>query len=100
MIIANLALTWEHFRAAQVRSLVLMKNVLTVIINPDVSPVMTGTPLPKPAPHSAAVIINIPALVQTKQVVAALLAAENIQHVNVLVDIFGVEVLVPLKMLV
>ena len=77
-----------------------MKNVLTVIINPAVSPVMTGTPPPKPAPRNAQVLINILVPVQTKPAEAARLAVENTRSVLALADIFGAEVLVPLKMLV
>lgn len=83
MIIANLALTWEHFRAAQVRSLVLMKNVLTVIINPAASPAMIGTSRHKPVLHNVAVIINT--LVQGHMNTAGgSLAGENIRNVVVL----------------
>ena len=70
MITANLAQTWEHFRAVQARSLVLMKNVLIVITNQAASPAMTGTLLIKPAQLSAQVLISIPAQVKTKPVAA------------------------------
>ena len=77
-----------------------MKHAQIAIINPAASPAMTGTPLLKPAPRNAAVLINTLAPEQTKPAEAARPVVENIQLVNVQVVIFGAEHLVLKKMLV
>ena len=59
MITANLAPTWEHFRAVQARSLVLMKHAQIVTTSPAVSPVMTGMLLIKPAQNNVIIIAKI-----------------------------------------
>ena len=85
-----------------------MKHVQIVITNQAASPVMTGTPLLKPVPRNAAVLINIPALEQVipaalEQVIPAVVVrpvAENIRLVLVLTDINGAEDCVLCLMLV
>ena len=77
-----------------------MKHAQIVTTSPDVSPVTTGTPPPKPAPRSAQVLINILVPVQTKPAEAARLAVENTRSVLAPADMLGTEVLVPSKTLV
>ena len=59
MITANLAPTWEHFRAVQARSLVLMKHAQIVTTSPAVSLVMTGMPPPKLAQNNVIIDVKI-----------------------------------------
>ena len=99
MITANLAPTWEHFRAVQARSLVLMKHAQIVTTSPDVSPVTTGTLPPKPAPRNAQVLINILVLAPAIPAEAAQPVVENIRLVLAPADMLGTEVLVPSKTL-
>ena len=89
MITANLALTWERFRAAQVRLLVLMKHAQIVITNQAASPAMTGTLLLKPAQLSAQVLISIPAPVElmspaaaVRRVMASIISALVPPHIH------------------
>ena len=100
MITANLVQTWELYHLAQAHSLVLMKNVLTVIINQAASPVTTGILPLKPAPHNAHILIDLLVPAPAIPAVAVRLAVENIKHVLVPATIFGAEVLVPLKVIV
>ena len=68
-----------------------MKHAQIAIINPAVSPVMTGTLLPKPALRNAAVLINILARAQVK-VLLGIPVAENIRLVIAKAAIAGTEV--------
>ena len=94
MITANLVRTWEHFRAVQVHSLVLMKNALTVITNPDVSPVMTGTKRHRLVRLNVKVLTNILAQVQAMPGALGKLVMENINHVIVLLLTRGTDIAV------
>ena len=71
-----------------------MKNVLTVITNPDVSLVMIGTPRHKPARRNVKVRTNTLALVQAMPVALGKLVMENINHVIVLLLTRGTDIAV------
>ena len=67
-----------------------MKHAQIVTTSPDVSPVTTGTPPPKPAPRSAQVLINILVLAPAIPAEAAQPVVENIRLVLVPADMNGV----------
>ena len=71
-----------------------MKNVPIVTTSPAVSPVIHGMLLIKPVLHSAAVSINILALVLINLVEVELLAEESIKAANVKVTIAGMVLVV------
>ena len=71
-----------------------MKHAQIVTTSPDVSPVIHGMLLIKPARNNAVVPISILVQEATKPAAAARLAAENIRLVNVQVGIVGMGLVV------